>query len=74
MTMLRGMASAVFVVWIAYGVQVMAPAMAQGAEGNLSESDFELMRSDIRTNHDDRRPDEIFGSGGGGLLADLSAI
>ena len=49
MTMLRGMASAVFVVWIAYGVQVMAPAMAQGAEGNLSESDFELMRSDIRT-------------------------
>ena len=33
MTMLRGMASAVFVVWIAYGVQVMAPAMAQGAEG-----------------------------------------
>ena len=32
MTMLRGMASAVFVVWIAYGVQVMAPAMAQGAE------------------------------------------
>jgi hypothetical protein len=49
MTMLRGMASAVCVVWIACGVQVMEPAIAQGAEGNLSESDFELMRSDIRT-------------------------
>jgi hypothetical protein len=49
MPMLRGMASAVCVVSIACGIQVIEPVLSDGAERNPSESDFELMRSDIRT-------------------------
>jgi hypothetical protein len=43
------MASAVCVVSIACGIQVIEPVLSDGAERNPSESDFELMRSDIRT-------------------------
>ena len=49
MPMLRGMASAVCVLSIACGIQVIEPVSSDGAERNTSESDFELMRSDIRT-------------------------
>ena len=49
MPMLRGMASTVCVLSIACGIQVIEPVLSDGAERNTSESDFELMRSDIRT-------------------------
>jgi hypothetical protein len=52
------------------------PAPVRAAGDSMSESDFELMRSDIRTKKGQphRRPHEVHGSGGCGVLAGLSAV